>query len=52
MHVVEYSEISAEAANAVEASGRLRFNWANICMHFFSVDWLVEVAEHLEQHPR
>ena len=51
-HVVEYSEISAEAAKATDDHGRLRFNWANICMHFFSVDWLEAAAAHLEQQPQ
>lgn len=46
--MVEYSEISAEQAAARDAHGRLKFNWSNICMHYFSVAWLHEVVERLE----
>eukprot|EP00892_Ulva_mutabilis_P003339 jgi/Ulvmu1/1377/UM011_0105.1 len=48
LEVVEYSEISASQAAARDARGRLRFNWSNICMHYFSVAWLHDVAKHVE----
>ena len=39
--VVEYSELPAEAAAAVDAaSGELRFNAANIAQHYFSLPFL------------
>lgn len=46
--VVEYSEISPSQATARDARGRLKFNWSNICMHYFSVAWLHEVVKQLE----
>jgi len=38
--VVEYSEISREMAEATDASGRLLFGDAHICVNFFSVPFL------------
>lgn len=46
--MVEYSEISASQATARDAHGRLKFNWSNICMHYFSVAWLQDVVLRLE----
>lgn len=51
--VVEYSELSAERAQRVDpATGRLAFNWANTCLHFFSRDWLERVTGIEEQDHR
>ena len=45
MQVVEYSELSAEAAASVMGTGgRLRFNWGNMAMHYFSLDFLERAA--------
>jgi UDP-N-acetylglucosamine/UDP-N-acetylgalactosamine diphosphorylase len=45
VQVVEYSELSAEAAaSVVAAGGRLRFNWGNMAMHYFSLSFLQRAA--------
>lgn len=38
--VVEYSEISSEMAERVDANGRLMFGAGNICNHFYTLDFL------------
>ncbi|KAL3909660.1 MAG: hypothetical protein SGILL_008000 [Bacillariaceae sp.] len=38
--VVEYSEISSEMAERVDANGRLVFGAGNICNHFYTLDFL------------
>ena len=43
--VVEYSEISAEAAAKREATGELAFRAANIANHFYTTAFLNKVAE-------
>ncbi|GLI67231.1 hypothetical protein VaNZ11_011169 [Volvox africanus] len=46
--VLEYSELDPERAASIDPStGQLYFNWSNICMHYFSVTWLREVATQL-----
>lgn len=48
--VVEYSELDSSLAYAInQESGRLRFNWSNVCMHIFSLEFLNEVTEELER---
>lgn len=43
--VLEYSELDPAVASAQNpATGRLMYNWSNICMHYFSVDWLSRVS--------
>jgi len=43
--VCEYSEMPAAELGEVDpASGLLKYNWSNICMHYFSVPFLSEVA--------
>jgi UDP-N-acetylglucosamine/UDP-N-acetylgalactosamine diphosphorylase len=45
VQVVEYSELSAEAAaSVVGAGGRLRFNWGNMAMHYFTLTFLERAA--------
>lgn len=36
----------AVACAADPASGTLMYNWSNICMHYFNVQWLVKVSNH------
>lgn len=50
--VVEYSEMPEADAVSTGINGRLNYNWANICMHFFSVEWLAAAVEHLESNPK
>lgn len=45
VQVVEYSEIVAETAEERSPDGRLAYRAGNICNHFFSLDFLREVAE-------
>lgn len=48
--VVEYSELDYSLAHAInQVTGRLRFNWSNVCLHMFSLDFLSEVTEELER---
>ncbi|KAJ4828275.1 UDP-N-acetylglucosamine diphosphorylase 1 [Turnera subulata] len=47
--VVEYSELDQSLASAInQQSGRLRFCWSNVCLHMFTVDFLNQVANGLE----
>lgn len=51
--VVEYSEISEELRDAVDGDGNLVHNLANICVHYFSIDFLsraVSLEESLPAH--
>eukprot|EP00252_Welwitschia_mirabilis_P002026 TRINITY_DN11976_c0_g1_i1.p1 TRINITY_DN11976_c0_g1~~TRINITY_DN11976_c0_g1_i1.p1 ORF type:complete len:482 (-),score=88.01 TRINITY_DN11976_c0_g1_i1:146-1591(-) len=48
--VVEYSEMDTSMAYAInQETGRLQFNWSNVCLHMFSLDFLINVTEELEQ---
>lgn len=48
--VLEYSELDPAKASAVDpATGKLYYNWSNICMHYFSLPWLVQAADSLAQ---
>lgn len=53
IEVVEYSEMDPqEAASTDPETGLLRFNWGNICMHYFSVPFLTRMAQQLQQQGR
>ncbi|XP_047522522.1 UDP-N-acetylhexosamine pyrophosphorylase [Pieris napi] len=43
--VVEYSELTDEAANRRNQDGRLTFSAGNICNHYFSADFLLKISD-------
>jgi UDP-N-acetylglucosamine/UDP-N-acetylgalactosamine diphosphorylase len=46
--VLEYSELDPATASATNPdTGKLYYNWSNICMHYFSLSWLKAAAQHL-----
>ena len=48
LHVVEYSELDPTEASSVDpCSGMLRYNWSNICLHYFEREWLKRVSNEL-----
>lgn len=48
MEVVEYSELDpTEASAANPETGILRYNWSNVCLHYFERSWLETVADRL-----
>uniref|UniRef100_A0A0D6R1M6 Uncharacterized protein n=1 Tax=Araucaria cunninghamii TaxID=56994 RepID=A0A0D6R1M6_ARACU len=50
LSVIEYSELDPSMAYAInQETGRLRFNWSNVCLHMFTLDFLNQVTEDLEQ---
>ncbi|KAJ3640188.1 hypothetical protein Zmor_003503 [Zophobas morio] len=48
VQVVEYSEITERTANLKDNKGDLVFSSGNICNHFFTVDFLKDIAKHYE----
>ncbi|MDR3117262.1 MAG: UDPGP type 1 family protein [Puniceicoccales bacterium] len=40
LRVVEYMDLPAECASALDISGQLRFGWANVAIHLFELDFL------------
>jgi len=46
--VVEYSEITSKAAELRNDDGTLAYSAANICIHFFTIDFLKRVVEENE----
>ena len=50
LEVVEYSELDPEEASAINPNtGVLRYNWSNVCLHYFERSWLESVSERLSQ---
>ena len=47
--IVEYSEITKETAELRHVNGQLIYNAANICNHYFTVDFLKDVAHLYEK---
>ena len=48
--VVEYSELDPVEASALDpSSGILKYNWSNVCLHYFDREWLETVSERLEK---
>lgn len=44
--VVEYSELTDEAAERRNPDGRLTFSAGNICNHYFSADFLLKICDY------
>ncbi len=49
LQVVEYSEITAKSAELRNADGNLTYSAANLCIHFFTLDFLKRVVGTHEQ---
>ncbi len=50
LEVVEYSELDPLEASAEDPStGVLKYNWSNICLHYFEREWLRSVSKALSQ---
>jgi UDP-N-acetylglucosamine/UDP-N-acetylgalactosamine diphosphorylase len=50
LQVLEYSELDPATAAAEDpATGKLYYNWSNICMHYFALPWLQAAAQQLQQ---
>lgn len=48
LQVVEYSELDpVEASSVDEDTGVLKYNWSNICLHYFEREWLKRVSNDL-----
>ncbi|KAG7197020.1 hypothetical protein KM043_017555 [Ampulex compressa] len=47
--VVEYSEITANTAELCDNDGRLIYNAANICNHYFTTNFLCKIGDFHEQ---
>ena len=48
MSVIEYSEIPADLASASDETGRLIFGAANICNHYFSLQFIIDMLPKLK----
>ncbi|CAI5980115.1 unnamed protein product [Closterium sp. NIES-64] len=49
--VMEYSELPQGMGTSVDdATGKLKYNWSNICIHMFSVEFLQAAAQALDHH--
>ncbi|KAK9843554.1 hypothetical protein WJX81_008640 [Elliptochloris bilobata] len=53
LEVVEYSELDPEQAASVDPrTRRLRFNWSNVCMHYFCTAFLADMAGRMRSEAR
>lgn len=50
--VTEYSELTSADAMALSKDGGLRFRWSNLCMHYFTVDFVERMVGELERSGR
>lgn len=48
--VIEYSELDPVEARDIDSStGVLKYNWSNICLHYFEREWLRSVSKALSE---
>lgn len=48
--VVEYSEITKSASESRRPDGKLLFNAGNVCNHYFTIDFLVNISKRHEKN--
>ena len=52
LRVTEYTELDPKEAEAEdEVTGLLKFNWANLCLQYFTVKYAESVAGHIVKQP-
>lgn len=51
VEVVEYSEMDEEMAKAMDrTNNQLAYNWANICMHYYSLSFLKSASNYIKKN--
>lgn len=46
--VIEYSELTEELAKLKDDDSNLLFNWGNICMHYFTMEFLEKIVSEVQ----